>query len=256
MTLEETKESIRYRVWNYLEDNNLAQFPRPVFHRIPNFKGAEKACAKVQELEEFRKASVVKVNPDKPQQHVRFLTLEANKTLLVPTPRLKNGLFNQIVPPARASKRDLHICSTAEGVKRYSIPVGLHSHFKIDLVVLGSVAVSLSGHRIGKGEGFADLEYAMMTLMGAVNPDTFVVSTVHDCQVFETLPDHLFQDHDVPVDIIVTPTRVIRCCPRLPKPSGIKWSILTEEKLNQIPVLKILRREEEKAGKDVTLKTE
>lgn len=40
-----------------------------------------------------------------------------------------------------------------------------------------------SGYRIGKGEGFADMEYAMMVSMGAVNESTVVVTVVHDCQV-------------------------------------------------------------------------
>ena len=35
---EVTKESIRKTVWDYLESNNLANFPRPVHNRIPNFK--------------------------------------------------------------------------------------------------------------------------------------------------------------------------------------------------------------------------
>ena len=39
------------------------------------------------------------------------------------------------------------------------------------------------GWRIGKGEGFADLEYAMMASMGAVDENTVIVTTVHDCQV-------------------------------------------------------------------------
>ena len=33
-----TKASIRQRIWDYLEKHNLANFPRPVHHRIPNFK--------------------------------------------------------------------------------------------------------------------------------------------------------------------------------------------------------------------------
>lgn len=49
-------------------------------------------------------------------------------------------------------------------------------------------AVSLApllpaGFRIGKGEGYADLEYAMMAAMGAVSDSTVVVTIVHDCQV-------------------------------------------------------------------------
>lgn len=39
------------------------------------------------------------------------------------------------------------------------------------------------GYRIGKGEGFADMEYALMTCMGAVGESTMVVTIVHDCQV-------------------------------------------------------------------------
>lgn len=49
-------------------------------------------------------------------------------------------------------------------------------------------AVSLApllpaGLRIGKGEGYADLEYGMMAAMGAVSDSTVVVTIVHDCQV-------------------------------------------------------------------------
>jgi 5-formyltetrahydrofolate cyclo-ligase len=46
-----------------------------------------------------------------------------------------------------------------------------------------SFAYSIAGFRIGKGEGYADLEFAMMMKMDAVNQDTAVVATVHDCQV-------------------------------------------------------------------------
>ena len=40
-----------------------------------------------------------------------------------------------------------------------------------------------SGHRVGKGEGFVDLEYGMMRHMKCVTEKTLIVTTVHDCQV-------------------------------------------------------------------------
>ncbi|XP_054721058.1 methenyltetrahydrofolate synthase domain-containing protein-like isoform X2 [Uloborus diversus] len=203
---EITKESIRQNIWTYMEENNISSFPRPVFNRIPNFKGAEQACCKVLLLREFQTAGTVKVNPDKPQQHARFLTLE--------------------------------------GVKSYSSKVGLNSKVTVDVVIIGSVAVSLNGRRIGKGEGYADMEFAMMATMGAVNSNTPVITTVHDCQVMESIPDELFGEHDVPVDIIVTPTRIIRCETPFPKPTCILWSLLTDEKLNKIPILRILKEME------------
>jgi hypothetical protein len=33
-----SKQDIRERIWDYMESQNLADFPRPVHHRIPNFK--------------------------------------------------------------------------------------------------------------------------------------------------------------------------------------------------------------------------
>jgi 5-formyltetrahydrofolate cyclo-ligase len=43
--------------------------------------------------------------------------------------------------------------------------------------------------------------------------------------------------HDIPVDFIVTPEEVIVTRSRFPKPEGIYWEILEEEKLESIPIL-------------------
>lgn len=247
-----SKWDIRQKIWDYIEENNLANFPRPVHNRIPNFKGAFTACGRVSELQVFTKTAEVKVDPDKPLEGARLAVLEAQKTLLVPTPRLRTGLFNKITPPQGATKEQLRICSSSQGVKDFSVPVGLDAKVKVDLVVVGSVAVSEKGLRIGKGEGFADMEYGMMASMGAVNESTVVVSIVHDCQVVD-IPEELIESHDLTVDYILTPTRVIKTNCQLPKPQGIIWTKLDTEKLERIPILKKLRDLEEQAGKDVTL---
>uniref|UniRef100_A0A3B5M680 Methenyltetrahydrofolate synthase domain-containing protein n=1 Tax=Xiphophorus couchianus TaxID=32473 RepID=A0A3B5M680_9TELE len=233
---------------------NLANFPRPVHNRIPNFKGAFGACSKVAELQTFAQTAEVKVDPDKPLEGARFAVLQAQKTLLVPTPRLRSGLFNKITPPQGANKEQLRVCASSQGVKDFSVPVGLDAKVKVDLVVVGSVAVSEKGCRIGKGEGYADLEWAMMASMGAVNDSTVVVTVVHDCQVVD-IPEELMGSHDLTVDYILTPTRVIKTECKLPKPQGIIWTKLDAEKLEKIPILKKLRALEEQAGKDVTLGT-
>ena len=57
-------------------------------------------------------------------------------------------------------------------------------------------------------------------------------------------------EHDVPVDIIVTPTRVIHTHTSIKKPEGILWHKLSPEKLGQIRVLQTLKaRLEMEAGK-------
>ncbi|KAL1256484.1 hypothetical protein QQF64_012029, partial [Cirrhinus molitorella] len=216
--------------------------------------GALEACAKVSLFEIFTKAAVVKVDPDKPLEWVRLASLQARKTLLVPTPRLKTGLFNRIIPPKGATKEELRVCSTSQGIKEFSVPVGLDDTVHVDLVIVGSVAVSERGYRIGKGEGFADMEYAMMACMGAVCESTVVVTIVHDCQVVD-IPEELTESHDLTVDFILTPTRIIKTECTHPKPQDIIWSKLHREILKKIPILKKLRTLKRVAGKDVALKT-
>ncbi|NXV06406.1 MTHSD protein, partial [Cettia cetti] len=264
-----SKWDIREKVWEHLEASGLAEFPRPVRGRIPNFKGSLQACGSLGGLDAFSRAREVKVDPDKPLEGARLAALQARKTLLVPTPRLRTGLFNRIVPPPGASKEILRRCATSQGVRDYSVPVGLDGKAQVDLVVVGSVAVSEKGWRIGKGEGYADMEYAMMVSMGAVQEDTPVVTIVHDCQVLD-IAEELLDDHDLTVDYILTPTRTIQTNCKRPKPQGIMWhkasSILIQikseifaagsEMLGKIPILKTLRCREKQAGKDVTLQDE
>ncbi|XP_031839216.1 methenyltetrahydrofolate synthase domain-containing protein lost isoform X2 [Nomia melanderi] len=253
---EVTKHSFRQRIWDYLTKNELVNFPLNVYDRIPNFKGANEAALRLAELEEFKKARVIKINPDKPQEPVRFLALEANKEILVPIPRLRSGLFLHVTPVAGLSKNELRTLSKIHGLMETGKPLGVDSNIKVDLVVLGSVCVSRDGYRLGKGKGFADLEFAMMMRMGAVTQDTTVITTVHDCQIVDSLPPTLFKEYDVPVDIIVTPTQTIIVNPRLQKPTGIIWHMLTERRLKTMQVLQQLKEMDEKDGKVITLKEE
>ena len=85
----------------------------------------------------------------------------------------------------------------------------------VDLVVTGCVAAGVDGARLGKGGGFADLEFALAAAAGLIGPDTVVVTTVHELQVRAAgvIP---MAAHDVPVDLVVTPDRVIDCRPSPP----------------------------------------
>lgn len=80
---EVTKQSIRTKVWDHLDKNDLVVFPRPCQGRIPNFKGAPAAAEKLIALDVFRNSKTIKVNPDKPQEMVRFHTLEVSLIIIL-----------------------------------------------------------------------------------------------------------------------------------------------------------------------------
>lgn len=59
----------------------------------------------------------------------------------------------------------------------------LNDKVKLDLLVIGAVAVSKDGHRIGRGRGYVDLDFGILVEAGAVTEDTIIVTTVHSRQV-------------------------------------------------------------------------
>jgi len=250
---ENTKEGIRVRIWNHLEKNDLVNFPQPCHRRIPNFKGAEEAANKVLLMEQFKNAKTIKINRDKAQQQARYNVLDAGKRLILSdaSHRQRVGLFNDVVPPENATEEQFRHCATSKGMKDFSSAINLDDIVNVDFLITGAVAVSKNGFRIGQGKGFLDLEWAMMCSIKAVNPDTIIVTTVHDDQIRD-IPEELIEEHDVPVDFIVTPTQVIEC-PKRNKPKGIIWSKLTRAKLRLVPTLKKIRDKERDLEIDVTL---
>lgn len=227
------KQELRERIWDNLEDSGEARFPFPPHGRIPNFAGADQAADRLAELPEWDETNAIKANPDAPQRPVRRRALAAGKTVYMAVPRLREAdCFIKLddVDPDRGS--------TIGGADELGEQVGPTAVAPIDLIVAGSVAVSRDGGRIGKGEGYSDLEYAVLRELGFVTDETPVATTVHDQQVVdEPLP---LDAHDVPLDVICTPSEVIRTNTPFERPAGIDWTVLDDDRLDEIPVLQRL----------------
>lgn len=228
------KDKIRHRIWDTLTKEKLGRFPFPLVNRIPNFKGAEQAAHHVTTLSEYKKAKVIKVNPDAPQLPLRTQVLLDGKTLLVPTPRLRAGFV--MVKPEWVPKGEEKKAASLKHMRTYRKEIALTEIPTIDLFVAGSVAVTKDGKRIGKGEGYSDREYAIMRELGHSHMP--VITTVHSVQVVEE--DVQKDPYDLIVDYIVTEKGVIQTNSPYEKPNGILWEHVTEEELEEMPVLKEL----------------
>lgn len=86
-------------------------------------------------------------------------------------------------------------------------------------------------------------------------PSSFYVNVCLTLQVRDELPEHLFKEHDVPVDIIITPTQIIEVAEKLPRPTGIIWEILSNRRILEIPILQKLREKEQRYYFKVTFST-
>lgn len=71
----------------------------------------------------------------------------------------------------------------------------------IDAVVVPGIAFDRHGHRLGYGGGHFD------RLLSRLRPGTFVVGVAFDAQLVDAVP---VEDHDVPVDAVVTESCTVR----------------------------------------------
>jgi 5-formyltetrahydrofolate cyclo-ligase len=157
----------------------------------------------------------------------------------MPTPRLRGGFLE--LDPARIPEKRLSEAASLSKCGRWARKVPVERLPRMDLVVVGSVAVTLRGWRCGKGHGYGDLEFAVLRELG--HPPPPVATTVHPLQVVDAFPR---DPHDLPVSLIVTPEEVVEVAHPPPPPGGIDWRLLDAEDLAAMPVLarlaKIRRR--------------
>ena len=230
------KQELRERIWDGLEESGQARFPYPPHGRIPNFNGADEAAERLAANDVWREADVIKSNPDSPQLPVRRAALRKGKTVYMAVPRLRDEKCFLRLDPDEIE--DIDQATTIGGSSEVGVQVGPDEMEPIDLIVSGSVAVNHTGARVGKGEGYSDLEFAILREFGLVDDETTTVTTLHGIQVVdEEIPT---TRQDVPVDRISTPEQDIQTDAPSEKPAGIAWEALTDERIDEIPVLKQL----------------
>jgi|SRR5579875_239958 len=214
---------LRRVVWNRLKEVALpdARFHYDFNEFIPDFLGSDRCVEAIGLLPEYRAATTIFIAPDNSLEALRRRALDDGKRLLVWTYGLRRGVLR--IDGHEVSTEDRRLAATLDGMERFGHLLDyaeLSSIGAIDLVVTGAAAVSREGVHFGKGHGYFDLEWGLLAELGVVGQLTPVVAVVHDCQVVDESVPHA--PSDATVDVIVTPSAVLRCGP-LPKPTGLIW---------------------------------
>jgi len=115
--------------------------------------------------------------------------------------------------PRRIPPDKIEAAASLSRGDRWSEEVALTDMPGLDAIVCGSVAVTRDGRRCGKGEGYSDLEFAILRELG----------------------------HQ-PLSVIATPTHAIRIKRPSAAPTGIDWTRLSAEDLEEMPILAELKR--------------
>jgi len=203
--------------------------------RVPNFAGAKLAAERLAGHRTWKRAQVIKANPDSPQTHARRRALEEGKTLVMAVPRLRDTHPFRLLEPRKLSAKQVGEAATIKGAMRHGTVVADDELPEIDLVLCGSVGVNLKGARVGKGGGYSDLEYGLLIEAGKIDDHTIVVTTAHPIQILRE--NLMMTAHDLPVDLVATPRAVIEVEREYERPRGILWNHLQPPQIHEVPIL-------------------
>ena len=234
--------SHRERIWTALRE--VAR-PDSRFHWdfaefICDFEGSDAATERVEALDAWRASDRVFITPDNSTELLRRAAIRSGKQLLVTTYGIRRGFL--LLDPAAVPSDEISYAATLDGLDRYAKPVSLfdlRGGEPIRLLVTGGSAISRNGIRFGKGHGYFDLEWAMLSEIGLTDAASEIVDMVHDCQYVDEDLDG--EAHDVPVDWIVTPTRTLHVDGLVREPGHVFWDMLGGTEHEHLPPIEDLR---------------
>jgi len=234
----------RERIWRELR---AVGRPDSRFHWdfasfIADFEGSEECGVRVRDLGSYRAGGLLFITPDNSTEALRQQAMDDGRPFLMTTYGIGRGFL--LLDPSSVPTDEHRYAATLDGMDRYSRQLSvadLRTLGHIDLLVTGGSAVSRNGVRFGKGHGYFDLEWAMLSELGLTDAASEIADVVHDCQVVDG--DLLGDDHDVPVDWIVTPTSTARVTEPGRTAGRIRWDLLAKSPLLMIPPIQELLAE-------------
>ena len=201
---------------------------------IADFDGSEQCVGRVRSLATWSRSPLLFITPDNSTELIRRAAMADGKPFLMTTYGIRRGFL--ALDPRDVPEAERSYAATLDGMDRYGRPIDLSEIRRgeqIGLLITGGSAVNRSGHRMGKGHGYFDLEWALLSEIGAAGESSEIIDIVHDCQLVDIAV--AAAAHDVPVDWIVTPTRTIRADPPARPPGRVHWDLLRGTELASVP---------------------
>lgn len=233
-----TPAEARLEIWSKLRKvaKPDSRFSWTFSEFITDYEGSEDGAMLISSMDIYKNAKVIFITPDNNLEKLREIAFKDKKTVIMTNYGITRGFF--MIKPGDIPEGKEEMASLLDGVGRFwkhkTLKELKAEISKIDMMVTGSSAITLSGIRFGKGHGYFDLEWAMTYTYGLVDVNTPVIGVGHDCQVVDVEVEP--SPFDTAIDWIVTPTQIIKTRHEYKKPTyGIIWELLDPNMKRDIP---------------------
>jgi len=195
-------------------------------------KNRGKMAERLRGLSFYGNADTVFVSGDHSLRQVRINCLLDGKKLIMPAAGLKEGFF--LIKPHTVPFKNIPQAVTFRGLPRFGNRLTDKdlSRLTINIILTDALAIDPSGARLGDGNGFFDLSYALLGISGAL-PECPAVFAVVDSE--DVVADQLPVDPwDVNMTGAVTPDHVRFFPKRRQQRPQIFWHELLLKRIRKV----------------------
>lgn len=186
MEMKVDAKTERVRIWEELLKvaRPDSKFSWQFSEFICDYEGSEKGTALLTATDMYKNAKVIFITPDNNLETLREQAFRDKKTVVMTNYGITRGFF--LIRPGQIPEGKEEVASLLDGVSRYwkhqTLAQLKESVGHIDMMVTGASAITPSGIRFGKGHGYFDLEWAMLSSKGIADNSTVIIGAGHDCQ--------------------------------------------------------------------------
>lgn len=148
---------------------------------VATLRESGKVAQQLRGFPPYRRAKRIFVSPVMELSQVRINSLVDGKELVVPGPALKSGIYG--FQAYSISFKDLEHAVSFKGLEKYGNLLDLSKEQPIDLFLTDGLALSSDGVRLGDGNGFFDLAFALLVWSCPGNARSPVVMACNQEQV-------------------------------------------------------------------------
>lgn len=201
----------------------------------------------IRRQDSYRTATAIFITPEPLLLQARINCLQDGKTLLMPGPGLKDDFFlleGKTIPFVKRL-----VAVTPQGLAEFGRPMPLAAlaGFAINLLLTTAVAIDQQGNRLGDGNGFFDLSYAILAAAEALAIPHSILAVIDSNNLRQdTLPRDPW---DIRMHGTVTPAGVITHNTTPETPPRIYWQALPEKRIRKIkPLWQMYRQAESRSS--------
>lgn len=179
MEMKVDAKTERVRIWEELLKvaRPDSKFSWQFSEFICDYEGSEKGTALLTATDMYKNAKVIFITPDNNLETLREQAFRDKKTVVMTNYGITRGFF--LIRPGQIPEGKEEVASLLDGVSRYwkhqTLAQLKESVGHIDMMVTGASAITPSGIRFGKGHGYFDLEWAMLSSKGIADNSTVII---------------------------------------------------------------------------------